>query len=154
MGLALAAQLNVGTAASVDDVLPRLTECLRSHRFVILADDADSEALGELLKHVLKSSKPCALVLTSQFGSQSTTDILQRLRRRQMPFKFSLASDSLQAKLGGPIDGSTEEHDAVQHPVDDCEPAADVAGEVADDFPAEVPEQAGEAVDAYFGECA
>jgi hypothetical protein len=48
MGLALAAQLNVGTAASVDDVLPRLTECLRSHRFVIIADDADSEALGEL----------------------------------------------------------------------------------------------------------
>ncbi len=65
-----------------------------------------------------------------------------------------MASDSLQAKLGGPIDGSTEEHDAVQHPVDDCEPAADVAGQVADNFPAEVPEKAGEAVDAYFGECA
>jgi hypothetical protein len=94
MGLALAAQLNVGIAASVDDVLPRLTEYLRSRRFVILADDADSEALDELLKHVPKSSRPCALVLTSQFGSQITRDVLQRLRKNQLPFKFSLASDS------------------------------------------------------------
>ena len=89
MGLALAAQLNVGTAASVDDVLPRLTEYLRNHRFVILADDADPEALDELLKHVPKSSEPCALVLTSQFGSEITRDVLQRLRKNQLPFKFS-----------------------------------------------------------------
>ncbi len=94
MGLALAVQLNVGIAASVDDVLPRLTEYLKSHRFVILADDADSEALDELLKHVPKSSEPCALVLTSQFGLQIKRDILQRLHSKHLPFKFSLASDS------------------------------------------------------------
>ena len=93
MGLALAAQLNVGTAASVDDVLPLLRKFLQNQRFVILADDADAEALDELLRHVPPSSKPCALVFTSQFGSQMT-GILEALRSQALPFQFSLSSDT------------------------------------------------------------
>jgi tetratricopeptide (TPR) repeat protein len=94
MGLALAEQLMVGTSASVDEVLLRLKKFLQTQRFVILADDADTEVLDELLKHVPKSSKPCALVLTSQFGQDITQDLLQRSRENRLPFSFSMKSDS------------------------------------------------------------
>jgi hypothetical protein len=94
MGLALASQLNVGTAASVEDVLPRLSMFLQNQRFVILADDADADALDELLLHVPPSIKPCALVLTSQFGPAIITDLLKRLRSRALPFKFSISGDT------------------------------------------------------------
>jgi hypothetical protein len=64
---------------------------LQNQRFVILADDADADALDELLRHVPPSSKPCALVLTSQFGPAIITDLLKRLRSRALPFKFSIS---------------------------------------------------------------
>ncbi len=58
MGLALATRLNFGTDASVKNVLDCLNMFLRNQRFIILADDADADALDELLRHVPPSSNP------------------------------------------------------------------------------------------------
>jgi tetratricopeptide (TPR) repeat protein len=94
MGLALAVQLKVGTAASVDEVLPRLKDFLQTQRFVILADDADTDVLDELLKYVPKSSEPCALVFTSQCGQDIVKELLKRLRENILSFSFSMNSDT------------------------------------------------------------
>jgi hypothetical protein len=84
MGLALADRLGLGSAASVEDVLgdggskpARLKQFLEQNRFVILADDADEDGFEELLHHVPKSRRPCALVVTSQC---STSDLLERAK--------------------------------------------------------------------------
>ena len=58
----------------------------------------------------------------------------------------------LQAKFGSPIDGGTQQRDAVGDPVQDSQPVAHSADEVGGDFAAKVPKQAGEAVDPNFGE--
>jgi hypothetical protein len=85
MGLALHDKIGVGASASVDDVLgsdskpPRLRHFLLHKRFVIVADDADTEGCSELLLHVPQSTQPCALVLTSQYGS----DIIRQLEGSQ-----------------------------------------------------------------------
>ena len=46
MGLSLCGSLGIGSAASVEDVLPRLRQFLHMQRFVILADDADEDGLN------------------------------------------------------------------------------------------------------------
>ena len=58
----------------------------------------------------------------------------------------------LQAKLGGPIDGGTKQCHAVRNPVYHSQPIAYFADKITGDFAAEVPKQAGEAVDSDFGE--
>ena len=74
MGLSLCGKLGIGSAASFEDVLgsdmkpPRLRQFLQRNRFVILADDADEDGLHELLLHLPRSSKPCAVIVTSQYG--------------------------------------------------------------------------------------
>ncbi len=74
MGLALCAKLDVGSSASADDILGsnskprRLHDFLLEKRFVIVADDCDTQGCTELLYHVPQSTKPCCLILTSMFG--------------------------------------------------------------------------------------
>ena len=86
MGLALHDKIGVGASASVDDVLgsdskpPRLRHFLLQKRFVIVADDADTEGCSELLLHVPQSTQPCALVLTSQYGSDIILQLEGSLR--------------------------------------------------------------------------
>jgi hypothetical protein len=63
-------------------------------------------------------------------------------------------SYGLQPELGRPVHGGAQQRDAVRDPVEHGQPVADVADEVIGDFSPEVPEQAGEAVDANFCECA
>jgi hypothetical protein len=67
MGLALAHDLNIDSDAPVQEVLGSLKVFLMRQRFVIFADDIDKDGTLELLKHIHKSSNPCALILTSQF---------------------------------------------------------------------------------------
>jgi tetratricopeptide (TPR) repeat protein len=87
MGLSLCHQLGIGSAASIEDVLgsdlkpPRLRQFLQAQRFVILADDADEDGFKELLLHVPRSSKPCALIVTSQFGASLISQIIQSDRK-------------------------------------------------------------------------
>jgi hypothetical protein len=75
LGLTIYDKLGLGSSATVDDVLgsdskpQRLRNFLQKHRFVIVADDCDAEGCSELLLHVPPSTKPCALVVTSQYGS-------------------------------------------------------------------------------------
>jgi hypothetical protein len=81
LGLSVCGKLGIGSAASVDDVLgsdskpPLLRQFLQTHRFIILADDADEEGLEELLLHVPRSSKPCALIVTTQYGESLISHI-------------------------------------------------------------------------------
>jgi hypothetical protein len=58
----------------------------------------------------------------------------------------------LQAKFGSPIDGGTQQRDAVGDPVQNSQPVAHSADEVGGDFAAKVPKQASEAVDPDFGQ--
>jgi hypothetical protein len=68
MGLVLCDKLGLGSSASADDILRCLHDFLLYKRFVIVADDCDTEGCRELLFHIPQSTKPCALVITSMFG--------------------------------------------------------------------------------------
>jgi hypothetical protein len=81
MGLSLCGSLGIGSDSSVDHVLPRLRQFLHMQRFVILADDADEDGLDELLLHLPRSSKPCALIVTSQYGDSLISKINRSDRR-------------------------------------------------------------------------
>jgi hypothetical protein len=52
MGLDLRFRLGVGSAATVDIVLPLLTDFLSKNRFVLPVDDVDQRGLEELFRHV------------------------------------------------------------------------------------------------------
>jgi hypothetical protein len=81
MGLSLCGSLGIGPSASIEDVLPRLKNFLQMQRFVILADDADEDGLNELLLHLPRSYKPCALIVTSQYGDSLISQINRSDRR-------------------------------------------------------------------------
>ena len=70
-------------------------------------------------------------------------------KKKQM---MATGAYGLQSELGGPVNGSTEKRNTVRDPVKDGEPVADLANKVVGDFPAEVPEEAGKAVDADFSQ--
>jgi hypothetical protein len=81
MGLSLCGSLGIGPSASIEVVLPRLQKFLQIQRFVILADDADEDGLNELLLHLPRSCKPCAIIVTSQYGDSLISQINQSDRR-------------------------------------------------------------------------
>ena len=73
MGLDLRFRLGIGSAATVDIVLPLLTDFLSKNRFVLLVDDVDQSGLEELFRHVPGSRAGCCIVLTSQMEGIEVT---------------------------------------------------------------------------------
>lgn len=87
MGLILCKKLGIDSTALVEDVLgsnvkkARLRQFLQTQRFVVLADDAGKDGFHELLHHLPRSSKPCAVILTSQFGEFLISEINRSYRK-------------------------------------------------------------------------
>ncbi len=73
------------------EVLRKLYDFLKEHRFVIIADDINEIALAEIFRRVPKSSQPCALVVTTQFGNIVEQYLSKHSQLHEGIFQFQLA---------------------------------------------------------------